>query len=113
MARCLIPLLALALAACGEPVPADRELPDGIYEVMAVASSPSELPAERAGTKILEYDWSYVRGGEDLPAQHVLLRRDGYTPLERASAAGRPACLDVSIASEPAPVIGAPAPPAH
>ena len=95
--------LALALApGCGDPSPPPRDaaaLPDGVYEVLAVAPTPAELPAGGPDSRVLPFDHAYLQGGAELPPEHVLLRTIDAAPLDLAEApsegamGGRPVLL--------------------
>jgi len=97
----LLMLLAVLLLACGgpEPLGGSDAPPDGVYEVLAVEREAGALPAADAESRVLLHDRRYVRGGADLPPDHVLLRLPGFAPLELAQPPehgetdGRPALL--------------------
>jgi len=95
----LLPLLAVLLVGCAGPEPQSDELPDGVYEVLAVERDAADLPAADAESRVLLHDRRFVQGGAEVPPDHVLVRLPGFAPLELAEAPtpgqadGRPVLL--------------------
>ena len=85
MALRFLAVLLAGACVCGcrgtSPPPA---LDNGIYEVLAAAPDPARLPAPDADTRVLVFDRQFVRGGSEIPPEHVLVRIPGHAPLDLA-----------------------------
>ncbi|MHC4940733.1 MAG: hypothetical protein ACYTHK_17470 [Planctomycetota bacterium] len=64
-----------AWIACAAP------LPNGVYEVRASGAEP---PAADAQSRVLVFDRQFIRGGDEIPPEYVLLDTTGYAPLDLA-----------------------------
>jgi len=96
--RSLLLLPLLLAVACGGPDP-EEPLPDGIYEVLAVAPYRAGLPHRGPDDRALVHDRKYVAAEPAPPPEYLLLRVKGHVPLDLAAAprtdddSGRPRLL--------------------